>query len=308
MAFTANMSGTVAVADSVIQEFDQQFLIAAADEGIMEQFITYKKAMKGSSVSFPKYARLTPATTPLVELDDVTSEAMVDSPISITPAEYGNAVTKTELASLQTDGRIDRAAPRLVGLNMGRTQDILAALAAEASTNALTVDGGAESALTAADVMTAAFLNQLYNKLKRQGVMPLSDGMYVAVMHDDVAHDLRASVGSGSWSDISKFARPENVLRNQIGELSGFKIITDSNLTISADAGASLVDTYKTLCMGFNALGKASSLDPHGVLSGPFDKLGRFVNVGWKGVFNYKIVDQDALYVGITASSVGVNV
>lgn len=308
MPFTTNLSGTAELDHSIILEFDKQFIVAAAEEGVMEQLVSYKKQVDAKSIAFPKYSQLTLATTALTETDDVTSEAMADVQVLLQPAEHGKVVTTTKLANLQTGGVADLAAAKLVGINMGRTQDKLAILAAEGSANSLTVDGGAESALDATDVMTVTFLNVLYNKLARASVAPLSDGMYVAVLHDDVIHDLRNSAGSGSWQDINKYKNPEMILRNEVGMIAGFKILRDNNITISADAGASAVDTYKTICLGFNALGKAVSKDPGMVLSGPFDKLGRFLNVGWHGCFKYGIVDQDALWVGITASSVGANV
>lgn len=308
MAFTTNLTGTAQLDDSIITAFDSQFIVAAAQEQIMDQFVSYQAKIGAKSIEFPKYAQLPLATTPLDEVEDVVSSALSDSKITLLPVEYGQVVTKTQLASLQTGGKADLAAARLVGMSMGRTLDKLAILALEASSNAITVDGGAESALTDTDIMTVSFLNSLYNKLARSSIQPLSDGQYVAVMHDDQIHDLRNSVGSNSWTEISKYSKPESVLMNEIGSIAGFKIVRDNNCTISADAGSGNVDTYKAICMGFNALGKAVSLQPQGVLSGPYDKLARFVNVGWKGILKYGIVDQDALYVGITASSVGANV
>jgi N4-gp56 family major capsid protein len=307
MPFTTNLSGTTQVDDSIILAYDQQFIVAAAQEQVMDQFASYKASFGAKSIEFPKYAQLSLATTALDEVEDVTSEAMSDSQILLQPLEYGKVVTTTKLASLQTGGKADLAAARLVGINMGRTLDKLAITALEASSNSVTVDGGLESALTAGDVMTVSFLNSLYNKLARASIAPLSDGMFVAIMHDDVIHDLRNSAGAGSWQDINKYSRPESVLMNEVGMLCGFKIIRDNHITVSADAGDAAVDTYKTLCMGFNALGKAVSSEPKMVLSGPFDKLGRFVNVGWHAALKYGIIDQDALWSGITASSVGAN-
>jgi len=155
--------------------------------------------------------------------------------------------------------------------------------------------------------MTPTFLNKLYNKLSRSNIQPLDNGLYVAVMHDDVIHDLRNETGSGSWQDINKYARPEDVLRNAVGVLSGFMIVRDNNISINADAGDTTVDTYHTLAMGFNALGQVESQPGEMRISGPFDKLGRFLNVGWHWVGQYGIVDTDALYVGTTASSIGAN-
>jgi len=308
MAFTTNLTGTAQVDDSIVLEFDSQFIIAAAQEHVMDQFVSYKRMIDAKSIEFPKYAQLALATTPLVETDDVVSEALVDEKILIQPQEYGNVVTTTKLANLQTGGTADLAAARLVGMNAGRTSDKLAILEAEQSTNELTPGGVAEGALTASDIMSVTFLNELYNKLARASIQPLSQGMYVAVMHDDVIHDLRNSSGAGSWQDINKYTDPSEILMNEVGQIAGFKIVRDNNITVNADAGDALVDTYHSICMGFNALGKAESKPTSIVASGPFDKLGRFVNLGHYGVFEYGIVDQDALYLGTTASSVGANV
>lgn len=308
MAFTTVLTGVADVDDSVILEFDQQFIVAAAQEHVIDQFVSYKKDIGAKSIQLPKFSQLSLATTPLVEADDVVSEALVDAPILLTPAEHGNVVTTTKLANLQSGGTADIAAARLVGMNAGRTQDKLGLLALDASTNVLTPAGGAEAAVVAGDVMTTTFLNQLYNKLARANVQPLSDGMYVAVMHDDVIHDLRNSAGAGSWQDIKKHTDASEILRNEVGQLAGFKIVRDNLSLINADGGASLVDTYYSHFMGFNALGKAESKSAEMVATGPFDKLNRFVNLGWHGVMQYKIVDQDALFTGISSSSLGVNV
>jgi N4-gp56 family major capsid protein len=266
-----------------------------------------KEEIGEKSIQFTKYAQLALATTPLTETDDVTSVAMSDSQILLTPTEYGMAVTKTALSSLQSGGKIDTAAARLVGINMGRTQDALCIAAGEASSNVVTPGGTAEASLAATDVMSLTVLNTIYNKLARASIAPLSDGMFVAIMHDDVIHDLRNSTGAGSWMDITKYQDSVSVLKNEIGALGGFRIVRDNHCAINADGGNLAVDTYKSQFLGFNGIAKAVSQNPQLVLSGPFDKLGRFVNVGWKGAFQYKILDQDAVWVGITASSVGAN-
>lgn len=310
MAFTINMSGTTEVDDSILKEFDQQFIIAAKEMNVMDQFVSYRKQIGAESIKLPKYDQLSLDTTPLVEKDDVDSEAMADAEILFTPAEYGKVVTTTQLANLQSGGTADRAAARLVGMHQGRLYDRLAiegAIAGVPGGQVLTANGGAESTLLSSDVLTPSFLNKLYNKLARSNIQPLPGGEFVAVMHDDLIHDLRNEAGSGSWQDINKFSRPEDVLRNEVGRISGFRIVRDNNIFPNADAGDALVDTYDILCLGFNALGKAESLSPTMVMSGPFDKLQRFVNLGWKGVVQYGVVDSDAIYLGKCASSVGAN-
>jgi len=163
MPFTTVMTTAADVDDSILQDYDKQFLIASADEGIMEQLVTYRRVIEGESTNFKKYSQLGLETTPLTEDEDKASEALVDSPIVLTPQEFGKVVTTTKLANLQTGGVADLAAARLVGINAGRSLDKQAVLVAEASANELVVTGGLESALTASDVITASFLNKLYN-------------------------------------------------------------------------------------------------------------------------------------------------
>ena len=305
--FTTGMTGVAVADDGIVLAYDKAFLLAATETNTIDQFVTYREDIGAKSITITKYSQLNAATTALTDKEDPDSTALADSAIVLTPAEYGNVVTTTRLANLQNAGKVDVAAAQLVGINAGKTHNRLAILAAEASTNATTVTGGAENELVAGNVMTAAYLNTLYNKLARASVPGLAGDMYVAVMHDDVIHDLRNATAAGSWQDVSKYTSSESVFRNEVGALGGFRIIRNNDITINTDAGASAVDTYHTICLGKNGLGKAVS-QPTGMrVTGPFDKLARFVNFGWYGVFAYGIVDTDAVWIGTTASSVGVN-
>lgn len=306
MAFTTNLSGTSAVDDSVILAYDQAYIVAVGQDNVMEQFASVRTDIGAKSISMPKYSRLAVATTPLTETDDVTSEAIADAAIVLTPAEYGNVVTKTNLASLQTGGRIDLAAAQLVGINHGATMDKLALLALDASTNSYIVGGTAAGSVAATDIATGTFLNYFYNKLARASV-PMINGSYVAVMHDDVIADLREATSTGSWVDVTKYATPETVLKNEVGMYKGFRIVRDNQATYADQTGAGTVDLYNSYFLGFNALGKAISQSGRMVATGPFDKLNRFVNLGWYEVCDYSIIDQDAVWLGQSASSKGSN-
>jgi len=78
MPFTTNLSGTAQVDDSIILAYDQQFIVAQAQDQIMDQFVTYKANINAKSIEFEKYSQLALATTPLVETDDVVSEAQTE--------------------------------------------------------------------------------------------------------------------------------------------------------------------------------------------------------------------------------------
>lgn len=306
MAFTLNLSGTAQVDDSIITAYDQSFLVAYGQDNVMDQFVQYRQDIGAKAIELPRFSRLGLATTPLDEIEDLTSTALADTKVVLTPQEYGNVVTTTKLANLQTGGKADLAAAQLVGINWAQTMDKLAIQALDASANVRVVGGKAEGSVLGTDVADRSYLNFMYNKLARANV-PMIDGMYVAILHDDVIHDLREGAGAASWTDVSKYATPETVLRNEVGMFAGFRIIRDNQATFADQTGAGTVDLYNSYFLGFNALGKATSSPGRLVASGPFDKLGRFVNLGWHEASAYKIIEQDAVWVGKSASSVGAN-
>lgn len=304
MPFTTNLSGTTQFDDSIVQAYERQFMISVGEDSVMDQFAAYQQDVGAKSITISKYGRLTLAVTPLTETDDVASEAVSDSQVVFTPAEYGNAVTKTSLASLQTGGKIDLAIPELVGRNMGQTKSKLAIQALESSANQLIVGGATEATLAAGNVMSGNQLNIVYNKLARASVPTVEGGLYVAVMHDDVIHDLRLDSG---WINCSQYKDTMNLYTNEVGMFRGFRIIRNNLASFADQSGAGLVDVYKSSFFGARAFGLAESKAPTLTLTGPFDKLGRFVNVGWYGVFQYKILDTDAVWTVLSASSVGAN-
>lgn len=307
MAFTTVLTTTTSVDDSIVLAFDQSFLIEASQNNVMDQFVSYKAEIGAKSIQFPIFSGLPKAITPLTEGDDVTSVALADAPVLITPAEYGLAVTTTNLANLQTGGKADMAAAEQVGRSMGETTNQLACLALDASTNVIFAGGKTEATLLATDVIDGALLGKAYNKLSRSNIGKFDGRSYIMIAHDDVVHDLRNDTAAGSWQDVAKYAQPDTVFKNEVGMYKGFRVIINNDATKVDQTGAGLIDMYNTYFIGKNALGLAVSQEPKATATGPFDKLGRFVNLGWHGTFQYKIVDPKAVWVAKTASSVGDN-
>lgn len=308
MAFTTNLSGTAQVDDSVIALYDKAFITEVGQNDVIDPFVTVKKSIGAKSIQFPRYGQMSLATTPLTETEDVTSAALADSAILMTPAEYGNVVTTTALASLQTGGVVDLAAAQLVGQNLAATSNALAANALLASSNVITPGNKAAGSIAAGDILDKTFLNRLYNKLARKGNgISTIGGSYVLFAHDDVINDLREDATAGSWIDVNKYSGQVTTVSNEVGMFKGFRIVRNNFLAGVDQAGAGTVDLYPVIAIGFNGLGKAVSKEPSMVATGPFDKLARFANLGWHGVFKYGIVEADAVWVGYVASSLGDN-
>lgn len=308
MAYVVNITGTTQVDDSIVQAYDQAFLLAVGQENVMDQFVQWRQEIGAKSIDITKYPRLAVATTPLTEDEEAGRTAMSDIQIQFLPKEYGLVVTRTQLASLQSGGKVDIAMATVVGENMGHTKNVLATRALEASTNLIRAAGRAtDGDIAAGDVLTKTELAKLYNKLARASVPQLAGGYYGLSAHDDVIHDLREGAAAGDWVDVAKYQMGVDVLRNEVGIYKGFRIVRNNDAAITADAGVGAVDLYTTSAFGARALGLAESLAPTIVFSGPFDALQRFANVGWKGCFEYKILDTESVWTLKSASSIGAN-
>jgi len=300
------ISTAAAFDDSVIALMGQAFLVASADRIVVDQFVDHVENIGAKSIDITKYAKLSKATTPLTDGTDVTPSSMSDTKVTLTPLEYGDVVTNTRLASLQTGGKADLGAAKVVATQMVETMNALGCIAGEAGTNIRLANSAAsEAAIVAADIPTDADLEYVHNRLYRSNIQRFDGDAYIAVCHPDVASEIKRIDG---FEAVLKYASPDMLLKNEIGMYKGFRWISTAGMSINADAGADVCDTYHTLFLGRNAIGKATSLAPHLVYAPAGDKLNRLINVGWYAVTKYLIVDQDALWVLTSASGFGDNV
>lgn len=299
------MSAVAQLDKHLIQLYDDLFIISAENtltKGL-PSLATIQRSAQVKSIEFTIYTKLTVQTSALTEDTEPTREQMADSSATITPAEYGNVVMPTNLAVVQSGGQHARAAVRLAGVNMRESVEKKMILIGEAGSNELIVTQSGETSLTASDTLTAAYVQRAFNKLRRVGI----PGPYFAVAHPDVLYDLKVQTGDTSWVGTNQYSNPEIILNNEVGIFGGFRWIESPLVTINADAGASAVDTYHTQFFGFNAFGYAQSQAPDLTIQGPFDNLGRFVDIGWYGVYEFSLVDTAAHWIVTSASTVGAN-
>ena len=313
------VTGASAIADSAIAMMQKAFYISASDNIVIDQLASYKFQEKAKAVDFVKFTKLDKATSALTDNGlDATAEAVADTKVTLTPLEYGNVVTVTSLATLHSGGKIDLAVPKLIGTNMAESinslglarlnasadSDITDYYSAEAGSAGTYNTTEADSDLAAGDIINYNMLQAAHNKLISNNIQPFNGGYYALVVHPHVAGDI---VKMTEFKDYNKYTSQDRLFRNEIGALSGFRIITSTGAPIGTDTGASNVDGYHSMAMGQNALGKAVSLEPELRITGPFDNLGRAYNLGWYGCFQYDVIDGNALVRLNTSSSYGAN-
>lgn len=305
--FVVNPTDAAVLDADEVTIYSNQLILAATPELVADQAVTVRDSGAAKIFQFAKYANLA-APSALSDGVDPDSTLLADSVATLTPVEEGLAVTLARIADLQAGLKAGLAAAQLVGRNAGNTSDLRAIAALEAATTNLIYPNAATSTATvgSGDILDSVFAGRLYNKLARANV-PGIGSSYLGIAHDDCLYDLRQDSSNGGWTDVSKYADPNSVLRNEVGMFKGIRWLRSGNVTVDTDAGAGAVDTYEVQVVGFNALGYASSQAVQLMITGPFDKLRRFLNFGWYGVFKYGTIDEANMVSGVCASSIGAN-
>ena len=269
---------------------------------------------KGASVTFTKFNDLAAATTPLSETTDIDAVALSDAQVSLTLAEYGNAINTSFRVRATSFINLDRPAANIVGYNAGLSLDTIARDVMQAGTN-VRYASTATSRVTvgAAMVLTAAQIRRARVDLVNANV-PTFNGYYAAVIHPDVAYDIRGETGGAGWRDPHVYSQPAEIWSGEMGAFEGFRFIESPRAPVFVDAGVtSTVDVYRSLFFGRQAMAKAySTWEGRGVypivIMGPvIDKLKRLQPVGWHFFGAYGLFRQEALRAVEHSSSLAVN-
>lgn len=273
----------------------------------------------GSSVSFTIMGELTQQTVALNQSTDLTPESMSDAAVVVTLAEYGNAVKTTALLRGTSFVPVNPIVAELIGFNAGDSLDGIAQAEIQAGSNvkygsAGTTAPAGRTSVEPEDIINSNRIREAYANLRSAKVAKLGT-YYAAIIHPDVAYDLRKETGAAAWRDPHVYSEPGNIWLGEIGEYEGFRFMVSPRAPLFADAGSSttLTDVYGTLFTGRQALAKAwSKTDGNGqfpkVVPGPVtDTLRRFVPMGWYWLGGYKRFREAAIRRLETSSSIGAN-
>ena len=276
----------------------------------------------GGSAKFTLWTDMAVASTALNESVDVDAVALADSQVTLTLAEYGNAVNTTFKVRATAFGgppQINRGVADQIANNAGLSMDTVARDVLKAGTNVRYATGGttdptARNTVEPNDTITSHDIRLVVTDLLAANVATFG-GYYTGVIHPHVALDLREETGTAAWRDPHVYADPKSIYNGEIGEYEGVRWMVTSQAPVFADAGSSttLTDVYRTMVFGRQALAKAySNVEGHGpqpkIGFGPVvDKLERFQPVYWHHFVAYGIFRQAALRAIESSSSVGSN-
>lgn len=276
----------------------------------------------GDTHTFTIFADLAAATSPLSETTDVTPVALSDSQVSVTMAEYGNAVVTTAKLRATSFINVDPVAANAVGFNAGISIDSVCRNTLQAGTNVIYATGGStdptgRTSVQVEDTLAAADVRKVVAQLRGANV-PTINGSYVGFIHPDVSYDFRAATDASAWRTPANYVDPSGIYNGEIGTFEGVRFMEFSRAPLFANASdgsgsAGNIDVYGTIVMGRQALAKAVAnaagygAQPTIVYGAVTDVLKRFQPVGWKHFVGYGVFRQEALRRIESSSSIGAN-
>ena len=259
--------------------------------------------------SFWFYDEITPSTTALTENVDVTPDAIGDSKVTVTIAEYGQAAGRTRWVKATGMLDYDPALANLVGRASGVAYDTLARNALVANTTNIRYGGDATSTvtLTTTDYLTAALVRRSVADLVTSNAAPYMGDKYLAIVHPYQSLDLREETGDAAWL-ASQIRQDHVALQGRaIGSFAGATFV-ENNRVLTATDGATSETVYRGLFLGEEALACAFASNVCGEMPGievspVIDKLNRFVHIGWYWVGGFARLREEAIQRVETAAS-----
>ena len=251
-----------------------------------------------------------------------TGKKLSQVAITITIAQYGDYVTISDLMDNHAIDDAKLGATEELGAAAGLTNDeltrnvllggtqILYADATNKSTGAYVSTPSTEAALQTALASYNVFLTPDVLSKARTQIFKSAKGMkysgayYLAIVHPDVAEDLRRSQ---DWIEAHKYAAPEEIFTGEIGRMHGIRFLESNLAPVIKSAGQSYA-TYKTMIFAKDAFavldieggGMETIIKSKDEIGGPLNQFG---TVGVKFEMGAKILYQERMITVWSGSS-----
>ena len=301
--------------------FDRLAYFALRSELLFDQAADVQpvaQAMPGTGVTFTIFADIAAATSTLNEVTDVTPTALSDSQVTVTLAEYGNAVVTTAKLRGTAFLDVDSAAANIIGYNAGDSMDqVVREVLAGGSNVVYSGSATARNEVSADENLTANNVRKVVAQLRGSNVATFN-GSYIGFIHPDVSYDFRSATDASAWRTPANYVDPTGIYNGEIGLFESVRFIETPRAKVFTNAfngagAAGTGDSYATLIMGRQALAKAfSTQDGNGatpkiVRGNVTDILMRLQPLGWYWLGGYGRFREASLRRIESASSIGAN-
>ena len=236
----SSLGGTVGAAGLVQKAYDRLIEFALRAQPLIRSVADKtpaRQSIPGSSVVLQRYVDLTQNTASLTETVDPDAVALATPTYTtITLVERGNAVLVTRALELFSLADVDPAIANIIAFNMADSIDTVAQnVLADRATGSI-INGTANTgttnvfyggtattstALVSSDVFTSAIARKVTAKLRANKAIPRKGSLYWAGIHPEVALDLRAETGVGSWRQPHEYQSNDAIWAGELGTYEG---------------------------------------------------------------------------------------
>ncbi len=284
---------------------DKKFYERTLLERLLPELHLYKDAKKkrlpknqGTTINFRKFNSLPSNTVPLEEGKTPDGQNLDVTAIEAVVKQYGDYVTISDLIQMTGIDPIVTETSELCGEQGAETVEKVIYSVLTSGVNVFYAGGKTQrDALADEDIFNGDEVKKAVRVLKNKNARRFSDGYFHAYIDPDIAYDL---MSSKEWEDVAKYAKPENMLKGEIGKMHGVRFMESTML----ETEESTTTVHKALIYGKDAYGavdlengggKPSIIVKPNGSAGTADPLDQRASVGWKSAFTSVILQPDAL-------------
>lgn len=290
-------------ANQLVNE-DKIFYERALLERLLPQLNFYKDAMKkklpknsGRTINFRKFNSLTAPSASLSEGVTPDGNNLDVSKIEAVVEQYGDYVIISDLVQMTGIDPVLTETSELLGEEAGVLVDTKIQEGIAVGTNVYFA-GGVESRGNVVASLTGADIKKLVRKLKNANAKRFADGFYHMQIDPSIAYDL---MEDPFWVDVSKYAKPEQMEKGELGKMHGMKFYESTNLNVVNAGGKDIhisyaygKDAYGCVDLESGA-GKPEIIVKTNGSAGTDDPLNQRASAGWKNCFTAVITQPMAL-------------
>lgn len=248
---------------------------------------------KGTSIEFRKFNSLEVPKNSLTEGVTPEGKDLNITSIKATVKQEGDYVKVSDVLDMQGKDPVITETSELLGEQSALTIDTRIRDIVCSGTTVQYANGKANrDALTNADVLNGKEVRKAKKRLKKANIKPFSDGCYHMIIDADQEYDFKDDTTGNGFVEVTKYAKPENMLTGEIGRYDGVRIRVSSN--IESVKNTNSVYVHKGIIYGRHAYGvpeitkgkgKASIIVKPLGSSGTDDPLNQRATIGWKAFF-----------------------
>jgi len=252
------------------------------------------------TILFVSYPDLAINTTPLTEGTAPTARALTQNTVVVDTDQFGDLVDLSDIAKVKSPVDLADIAAERISRQAAESIDKISRDAIALGGTPLYQSGDTtRSGLASTDYLIAADVMSMRAKMVAAKIPFMADGMYKLLVHPYVAYDLRSEAVSsaGAWMDVNRYAKPDTIMKGEVGSFHGFHVIEVNN----APTVASTTTVYLSFALGDIkgwGAGELQSLQIKHVAPGGdhSDPLGQSELFGWKVQFGVAPLNNSFYY------------